>query len=78
MNSDNRPVLPFAVSRNDTRTLVVQVTDGLIESIVSGRYRAVLAYLKTGTFPTGVAVQPQWCPGETFSRASMMFCGVSR
>lgn len=27
---------------------------------------AVLAYLKTGTFPTGVAVQPQWCPGETF------------
>ena len=27
---------------------------------------AVLAYLKTGTFPTGVAVKPQWCPGETF------------
>ena len=27
---------------------------------------AVLAYLKTGTFPTGVAIKPQWCPGETF------------
>ena len=26
----------------------------------------VLAYLKTGSFPTGVAVKPQWISGETF------------
>ena len=27
---------------------------------------AVLSYLRTGVFPTGVVVKPQWLPGETF------------
>ena len=39
-----------------------------MDELGAGRQAAavILAYLKTGTFPTGVAVQPQWCPGETF------------
>lgn len=37
---DPRKDLPFAVSRNDTRTLVEQVTDGLCGAIKSGHFRA--------------------------------------
>ena len=37
---ERKKALPFAVARNDARTLVVQVTDGLRSAIVSGHFRA--------------------------------------
>ena len=37
---ENRDTIPFAVSRNDARTLVEQVTDGLRGAIANGHYRA--------------------------------------
>ena len=46
----------------------ISLTRMEMDELGAGRQAAavVLTYLKTGTFPTGVAVQPQWCPGETF------------
>lgn len=39
-----------------------------MDEVGAGRQAAatVLDYLKTGVFPSGVAVKPQWVPGETF------------
>ena len=33
-----KKTIPFSVSRNDSRTLFAQVSDGLREAIVSGYY----------------------------------------